>query len=101
MMNQGPKPPADSPNVWGDETDNIFDFDISTVAGKPQEPHVSPSASVMMGRESPPGSPVFRFLFHIFPFHMKLTFAGTVARMKISSYLQIVADGKEVEAKRK
>ena len=98
MMNQGPKPSADSPNVWGDETDNIFDFDISTVAVKPQEPHVSPS---VMGRASPPGSPVFRFLIQIFPLHMKLTFAVTVARMKISSYLQIIANGKEVSAKKR
>ena len=49
-MDQGSKRAADSPNVWGDETDNFFDFDISTVAAKPQESH-----------KPLPRSPVFRY----------------------------------------
>ena len=64
-QNRGPERVEDSANVWGDETDNLFDFDVSTVAVKPQEPRMSPT---LLGRTSPPGSPVFRFLNKLFPF---------------------------------
>ena len=56
-MNKGSRRAADSPNVWGDETDNFFDFDISTVAAKPQESHKSDE------RTSLPLSLVFRYVY--------------------------------------
>ena len=61
-MNQGSRRAADSPNVWGDETDNFFDFDISTVAEKPQqEPHKPDERTPL------PRSPVFRYVIVIIP----------------------------------